>query len=560
MIKFLKINNFALAKNIEINFLDKSFNVLIGETGAGKTIILKSILFVLGEKFSKNDIRTGQDFVKVSAIFENISKKSKSILQKFGIPNTNEVLISRQADIKGKADCRINGEIVTLTMLKELGETLVSVYGQHENTLLLKVSNHLKILDSYKPEILKKYKYNLSNLIDEYKFLKANFIEFGGDKENRLRQLELLNYQINEITRLNPQPEEDIELENQINNIKNFEKISNIVYNAVDGIIGNASASEKIKDASKIIRHLVEYDEDYQKLSDKLESIYFDMVDIGDELNSKIKDQNFTQSDLERLDERLDEIKMLKKKYGSSIKEVIEFLDKAKLDKENLINTEEKIDEITKKLCELENKILCECNTLSNKRKDLAVELENKIQTELSLLGMKNTKLKVLFSKSQTFSKNGNDEIEFLFSANLGQDLKPLSKIISGGEMSRFMLALKNIISEDDNKSTLIFDEIDSGISGEIGSAIAEKIAILSKNNQIICITHLPQVCAMADNYIYVYKQVENNETTSLTNVLFGNDIILAISKLSGGDFSSQISFAHAQELKNWATNFKNHI
>ncbi|MBR4408008.1 MAG: DNA repair protein RecN [Clostridia bacterium] len=558
MIKTLKVQNFALVNNIEINF-QEGFNVLFGETGAGKSIILKSIYYLLGAKFNKSDVRSGEKFVKVSAVFD-ISKTTQDVLARFGINACDEILISRATELPSKNECRINGEMVTLEMLSEVASTLLDFYGQHENMALLKASNHISMLDDFASSELAKAKKEVSTLYAEYHAVISELSKFGGSAENRERLLDLLNYQIKEIESANIQPNEDEEIETKLYAYRNSEKVNNILESSFKKLDDNMGVLPYLKDTTKLLGGLVQFDADADGFIQRLDSCFFEIQDIADQLKLKLDANRFSERELEDLDQRLDKIKSIKKKYGKTLPEVFEFLDSACNQRDELLGAEEKIQELTKKLEGIEVNLKQKSSILTELRKKYAEQFEKKINSELSELGMKNANLKVDFNQSSTFSANGVDVVEFLFSANLGQGLKPLSKTISGGEMSRLMLVVKLITADKDAVGTLIFDEVDSGISGEIGSAMAKKIAKISSRYQVICITHLPQVCAMADAFFYVSKNAVNGKTESKIEQITSPRIEESIAKLSGGKFDTQTSIAHAKELLTWARDFKKSI
>ena len=558
MIKTLKVQNFALVNNIEINF-QEGFNVLFGETGAGKSIILKSIYYLLGAKFNKSDVRSGEKFVKVSAVFD-ISKTTQDVLARFGINACDEILISRATELPSKNECRINGEMVTLEMLSEVASTLLDFYGQHENMALLKASNHISMLDDFASSELAKAKKEVSTLYAEYHAVISELSKFGGSAENRERLLDLLNYQIKEIESANIQPNEDEEIETKLYAYRNSEKVNNTLESSLKKLDDNMGVLPYLKDTTKLLGGLVQFDADADGFIQRLDSCFFEIQDIADQLKLKLDANRFSERELEDLDQRLDKIKSIKKKYGKTLPEVFEFLDSACNQRDELLGAEEKIQELTKKLEGIEVNLKQKSSILTELRKKYAEQFEKKINSELSELGMKNANLKVDFNQSSTFSANGVDVVEFLFSANLGQGLKPLSKTISGGEMSRLMLVVKLITADKDAVGTLIFDEVDSGISGEIGSAMAKKIAKISSRYQVICITHLPQVCAMADAFFYVSKNAVNGKTESKIEQITSPRIEESIAKLSGGKFDTQTSIAHAKELLTWARDFKKSI
>lgn len=561
MIKQLKIKNFALIKNLELNFKN-GFNVLIGETGAGKSIIINALSFVLGLKANRSQIRSGQQEINVEAIFESFSEATKKVLQELGQPEDEILILNRKYDISGKTECRLNGNIITLSMLKRLAETLMDFYGQHDSQMLLKTNKHIEILDSYKPELLSETKFHLSKLMGEYKKINAEINSLGGSFENRERMLDLLEYQINEIEQVNPKIGEFEKIEARLFEIRNSEKISNALKTSYENLDGTNSALQYIKNSIKAISSITQYDQKLEDFKERLNSTMYEIQDIAESLKDELKNKAYSEFELEELDTRLDALKALKRKYGNTIQEVLTFLENSKIEQEKLKNVDEEIEKLTSMLNANKSQLKLNSLKLSELRQKIAIEIEQNIKNELAFIGMKNAEFKINFNNEnkENFSENGIDNIEFLFSANLGESLKPLTKTISGGEMSRFMLALKNIIATKDGVETLVFDEIDSGISGEIGSAIAERIALLSKNFQVICITHLPQVTAMGDNYFYVYKVLDNFSTETLVKTLNEENLYPILAKLSGNKFKTEIALAHAKELKTWANKYKKSI
>lgn len=561
MIKQLKIKNFALIKNLELNFKN-GFNVLIGETGAGKSIIINALSFVLGLKANRSQIRSGQQEINVEAIFESFSEATKKVLQELGQPEDEILILNRKYDKSGKTECRLNGNIITLSMLKRLAETLMDFYGQHDSQMLLKTNKHIEILDSYKPELLSETKFHLSKLMGEYKKINAEINSLGGSFENRERMLDLLEYQINEIEQVNPKIGEFEKIEARLFEIRNSEKISNALKTSYENLDGTNSALQYIKNSIKAISSITQYDQKLEDFKERLNSTMYEIQDIAESLKDELKNKAYSEFELEELDTRLDALKALKRKYGNTIQEVLTFLENSKIEQEKLKNVDEEIEKLTSMLNANKSQLKLNSLKLSELRQKIAIEIEQNIKNELAFIGMKNAEFKINFNNEnkENFSENGIDNIEFLFSANLGESLKPLTKTISGGEMSRFMLALKNIIATKDGVETLVFDEIDSGISGEIGSAIAERIALLSKNFQVICITHLPQVTAMGDNYFYVYKVLDNFSTETLVKTLNEENLYPILAKLSGNKFKTEIALAHAKELKTWANKYKKSI
>lgn len=564
MIQTLKIKNVALIKEISLEF-NQGFNVLLGETGAGKSIIIDALNFVLGDKPSKSMIRTGQSVMKVEASFVSYGKETLNVLNQLGIDDEGILLFSRTYNLDGKSECRVNGLQLPLNMIKQITSTLVDFYGQHENQVLLRAKNHITLLESYKPELFTEEKKLLENTLNSLKEIKLEKESLGGSFENRERMLDLLSYQISEIENAKLKPNEDIELENEMRAFSGSEKISEALNSFISYFDNSNGVISGLKAGMHNLQSVLQYSQKFSELLERLNSSMYELQDILDEVKSLTSTFVFDEVKMNEVDLRLDLIKSLKRKYGNSIEEIFKFLEKSKQELDNLENAEIKLKELSIKEEQLEKQAYDLSRTLSIKRRELSIEIEDKICKELSELGMKNSRFKVGFNEmplsyTSDITKQGFDNVEFLFSANLGEELKPLSKTISGGEMSRFMLAMKNILADKDGVGTLVFDEVDSGISGITGNAVAEKLAKLSKNFQILCITHLPQVASMADNYIFVSKNsVENSTETKIEN-LVGDRIIQQIAQLTGGLFNTETSLAHAKELKENSEKFKKKI
>lgn len=565
MINSLTIKNFALIKDLNLD-LEKGFNVLVGETGAGKSIILSAIQFALGSKIDKSIIRTGESNVKVTISLSNIKPSTIEILNDYGIEFSEELIISRSLSIEGKNDCRVNGEIINLTMLRSIAETLIDSYYQNEAVQILNVKNHIKMLDSYDSVNIDNMKSEISVIRNDLKQIDEKIKLLGGSSENREREIDILKYQIKEIEEINVTKNEDVEIQSKIKILNNAEKINYAIDNAIS-MLSNSQQSclSLIKESYNELNRISNLDDSFNAILERLNAVRYEIEDIYQTIDDYKSNVYYDESLLLQLDARLDKIKDLKRKYGSSVEEIENFCSLSKEKLKYLENADEEYEKLDNEKLKLLKKLYDICIKLSNHRKQIAKEIEYKISEELVSLGMKNTQFIISFKPIGDFSNqfscsiDGADDIEFMFSANLGQNIRSISKAISGGEMSRFMLALKNILVDKDGVDTLILDEVDSGISGEIGGKVAEKIASISKNKQIICITHLSQVTAMADNYIYVYKSIENNSTQTNIKNLYDNEIIEYIARLSNPNISDN-ALKNASELKSWANKYKNSI
>ena len=557
MLRLLKIKNFALIYDQTIEFSD-GFNVIIGSTGAGKSLIIDAISFVLGDKSNRLNIRTGEDKLTVQAVFDCSDKRVVEFLEDNDIDVDDNLIISRSLNTDGKSDARINGTIVSVGTIKNLSSLLIDIYAQNENIDLLSSKNHLSIIDLYAGSLVIDLKNSIQSKLEELKNIESKIDELGLNDELRARKLELLDYQIKDIENAGLVAGEDDELKTRIERLANSEKIFESVKQS-NGFLSNIY--ELLSQVEQQITFASKYDDNLTGLLERIKSDRIDLSDILDEL-SEYSDNPFDENELDRLYARQDLINALKKKYGATIDDVLEYLAKAKEDYDNLLFGEEKLHKLQSQKQETRKELYDLCVKLSSIRKETSKEIEKNVSDELSVLGFKNFLFKVSFGdipllEDAMFTANGIDNVEFLFSANAGEGLKSLAKTISGGEMSRFMLAIKNAFNKFNNSATLIFDEVDTGVSGEIGQRVAERLSNLSRTSQIICITHLAQVAAMADKYIFVSKTVDNGKTYSNVKYLNDDEAIKYIAEISGAE-PTGVAIQFASELKSKAEQYKN--
>lgn len=541
MLEKLNIKNVALIKSLEINF-QSGFNVILGETGAGKSIIIDSLNFALGSKADKTLIRAGEETMAVSALFVDVSNNVKSILCGFGLDEADEVLLSRSYSQSGKGEARINGEIVAISMLKQIGEALVDSYGQNESIALLKQKNHLEILDLYKPKDEIQVKEEIQNLIDKLNELNLKIKKLGGDEASRERQIDLLSFQTNEIENANLQENEDEILEEKLKKLSNSEKIMEAISSAFELLENENGAIATLKQSLNNLRSVERYDDKIEILSQKLDESIINIDELCEEIYSLSNDYDFNENELNQMIERRDVLDSLKRKYGGSLENVLKYLSDASEELEMLKNSKDILNSLENEKKKLLEVAAEKFNELGKIRRAHALEIEQKLSTALAELGILKAQFKVNFfplvrsiEEVETFSLNCMEDVEFLFSANLGEELKPLAKTISGGEMNRFMLAFKNIIADINGPATLIFDEIDSGISGKVAAQVAEKIAKLSKTYQVLCISHLPQVASMGDCFFFVSKANDGERTQTSIKMLSNEEIAFQIALLTYG-------------------------
>ena len=536
MISTLHIKNIGIIDEITIDF-SKGFNILTGETGAGKTLIIGALGIVAGGRFSKEMIRKGENysFVEVSIYLPNH-------------PNAvdGNIIISREIFDNGRNTCKINGRLVTVTELKEFMNNIINIHGQNDNQNLLNKENHIKYLDKFLGKEFLKRKSEYIELYNKYVDINKQLKENYGDEKEKQRKLDLLYYQVNEIKNANLKVDEDEELEEKRNLIVNAEKISKSLREADMQI--NENALNSIGVAIRNLEKIEDINVKYQKTLSSLKSNYYDLQEIGIDLNHYNSDTSFEESERDEIESRIDEINDLKRKYGNTIEEILNYQKEIEEEIEKIENSEEKNKELKKELEILTDELEKSAKVLHTSREENAVELETKINKELSDLEMPNAKFKVDIQNTH-FNKDGMDDIEFMITTNKGEDFKPLIKTASGGEMSRIMLAIKTVLSDVDEVPILIFDEIDTGISGKAGNAVGEKLKTIAKKHQVIIVTHLASIAAKGDSNYYIYKEVEGNTTKTKVKNLNEQEVIEEIARISSG-IVSEISLKHAMELR----------
>ena len=565
MIRSIELKNIALIESAVIDFTD-GLNVLSGETGSGKSVIIDSINFVLGAKADKTMIRFGEDQCSVSAVFDiSDSPRVKEMLIEMDVEISDELIITRKFSVDSKNSIRVNGQPFTVGMLRDITSHLVDVHGQSEHYSLLKQSEQLKVLDKYVGEAINHLKDKISDCVTSLKAIDKSLSGFGGSESERAIRADILKFQIEEIESAELSSDEEEELISKRKLIQSAEKLSSSFSGAISALSGDDCAIDLVNKSLHDINQISSLDDKYFAISERLKSVSVELNDISATLEDYSSECSFDEADADKIENRLDKIKSIKKKYGIDIESVLSFLQNAKEEYSRLINFDEEYSKLIaekKKYIDQLNKLYFE---LSDLRRKNAVKLCENVEKQLAELGMKGAKFSIDFDdlkevSDSPYSENGADEIEFMFSANLGEPLKPMSKIISGGEMSRFMLALKVIIADYQDIKTYIFDEIDTGISGNIARIVAEKFADISLSVQVIAISHLPQICAMSDNSLLISKNEENGKT--FTNVLKLNETqkISEVIRLIGGDVGSDAAQKHAEEMIEKANLFKKHL
>lgn len=564
MLSNISIKNIALIDFIDVNFSD-GLNVLTGETGAGKSIIIDSLSFVLGKRADKSLIRYGEDTASVTAVFDNIGENTINLLHEYDIEeSSNELIIKRTMTLDGKNTCSVNGQRVTLATLKEVANTLADIYGQHENVTVLNSSNHLNIIDKYGEKRLSLVLNTQESLYKEYKDICSKLSKYGSLKDVN-KNIDILEYQINEIENADIKENEEDELINlrhKLNNSQTIISSLNESYNLLNGD-NDQNILSLINYSISQLSKVSNYDEKINDIVERLDSSKTELKDIASTIEDIAESSEFNIQEYEQCEQRLALIRSIKRKYGNSVSEINEFLSEIKEQYEFLSEGEEKVKQYEEDKTLLLTKLYDNSKKISVTRQEIAKELSDNILKELKELGMSSCQLYAKFNDTPSLedftpSQNGYDEVEFMFSANAGQPAKELSKVISGGELSRFMLAMKKIIANLDGISTMVFDEIDTGISGKIAQIVAQKMADISRDKQVLAITHMPQLASMADYHYLIEKNTEKGKTH--TNLLFLNKSAREeeIARLIGGNDYSNFALPHAKEMIEYAENYKN--
>ncbi|HHW56679.1 MAG TPA: DNA repair protein RecN [Clostridia bacterium] len=566
MLLALSIQNVALIEKAEIQF-EEGFNVLTGETGAGKSIVIDSVLLLLGSRASKDIIRSGEDKAVVEGVFFVDSNKEKiaDLLQETGLnlEEDDTLIINREITTSGRSYCRINGRMVPLSFLNKIGTFLVDILGQHEHQFLLDNTKHLSILDNFGDQEFKTLKGNFKRLLEQYKNIEKQISSFFKDEKEKNEAIDFLRYQIEEIEKANLSIEEEIQLLEKRNLLINFEKLFNAINSAYKLLYEGDEGFSILDNLHIVIKNLeaaLSVDEKLKPLKDKVENIGYELEDCALQVRDYLNSLDFDQRSLEEIEIRLDQINSLKRKYGPTIQHILEFKENKKKELEDILNFEERQKELEAKRQKLWKDIVDIGDKLHLERGEIARFIENKINDILKELNMSNAYFKINIEKMSEPTETGFDKAEFLISTNIGEPLKPLSKIASGGELSRIMLALKTILASADGISTLIFDEVDTGISGKTAQLVAEKMAYLSKRHQLICVTHLPQIASMADTHFVISKITKNDRTYIKIEKLDYQGKIKELARIMGGSNVTQTTLEHSKELLEMASQFKSKI
>lgn len=554
MLSNLKISNVAVIEKAEIAF-ENGLNILTGETGAGKSIVIDSLNAVLGERTSKELVRDGADNAKVSAFFEDIPQKAKDILDELEIEPEDDgsLLVSRTIAADGRSSCRVNGQPVTVSMLKTLGRELITICGQHDSQHLLQKESHLGYVDCLAgtADDIEEYRKIYHSLLSKLKEL-AGINQNETDKQQRL---EFLQYQINELQNADITPGEKDELLLQKKKILNREKMATSLY-AAKTIIGGDDNSQGLVDMlyslTDVLALAGEYNKAFEAYLSSCENFRYEIEDCLSAVSDELSQLDENDIDINSVEQRLDLLYRLSRKYGETEEDMLAYLEKITKEYDGIQTSDERALELEQEISLLKEELYDKAKQISEKRKEYAAKFEVDVMSELSYLDMKGVTFCVSFEETK-MHENGIDDVEFLISANAGQAPKPLSKIASGGELSRVMLAIRCVLSDLENSDTMIFDEIDTGVSGRAAHKIAYKLRQVSKGKQILCVTHLAQIAAGADNHLLVEKNSQDGKTYTAVRKLVDDERIREIARIIGGDVVTKTTMMSACELIDFA-------
>lgn len=512
MLSHLHIENIAVIENADLE-LDKGFNVLTGETGAGKSILIDSINLVLGERVSRDIIRTGSKSAHVSALFCDISEQAAAKLSELGYDYDGELLIQRDIFADGRGNCRISGRPATVSIVRLIGRMLVNIHGQHDNQALFSPEKHVYYLDKFAgaEQLFEEY----SKAYKKVRSIEAELKSILTDEAEKERRIDLLKYQIDEIESASLQPGEEEELNSRKLRIANAEKIASAIghaYAALNGEDESQGAQELLSNADNELEGIAEVMPEIGELAQRIKSLAYEAEDCADELRGYLSEEDYDPNEIETIEERLDTIFRIKHKYGGSIEEIFDFLEKSKQELEKIETSDERAVHLRAELKKAKSELSAAAEALSQKRHTASKSLSSRIKNELQFLEMPQVEFVVDFKKCEP-APHGTESVEFLISANPGSPARPIAKIASGGEISRIMLAIKTVLADGDDINTLIFDEIDTGVSGRSAQKIGNKLKQVSLSHQVICVTHLAQIASQADRHILIEKQIKNGNT-----------------------------------------------
>ena len=546
MLSLLHIENIAVIECADISF-DRGFNVLTGETGAGKSIVIDAISAILGQRAYRDMIRTGTSKASVRAVFTDVPKLDW--IEENGVEYDPETIIQREIYLDGKNVCRVNGSIVTVSILSKLGIQLINIHGQHDSASLFNEDNHLQFLDDFarNDNLRNSYRENYEAVAK----LRREIDRMSMDEGEKLRRMETLKYQIEEIEKAQLEAGEDEELESRRKLLQNSEKIASGLNDAVENLYGGDDidgAATLLSIAERALARVAKYSDDIASLHEKVADMMYQVQDVAEIAREVRDDLAYSADELEQIEARLDIIHKLRRKYGTTCTDILEYLEKAKKELDEIEFADDHMERLKKKLVQVEKLAWDAARKLRENRKEASQILSARILTELAQLDMPKVQFACQFTELD-LTAGGADAVAFYMSANIGEALKPMSKVASGGELARIMLAMKNVLAEQDRVNTLIFDEVDTGVSGRAAQKVAEKLKSVARTKQVLCVTHLPQLAAMGDTHLLIAKGERNGRTYTTVTPLDVEGRKRELARIIGGANITETTLKSAEEM-----------
>ena len=546
MLSLLHIENIAVIESADISF-DQGFNILTGETGAGKSIVIDAISAILGERAYRDMIRTGAARASVRAVFTDVPEFAW--FAENGVEYDPETIIQREIYLDGKNVCRVNGTLVTVSILRKLGIQLINIHGQHDSASLFDENNHLQFLDDFavNGDIRQQY----AAAYETVAKLRREIDSLTMDESEKLRRMETLRFQIEEISKAELEAGEDDALESRRKLLQNAEKLASGMNDAVETVYGGEDtdgAAVLLAQAERSLARIAKYDDSIAALHDKIADLMYQVQDAAEELKDARDDLAYSSDELEQIESRLDVIHRLRRKYGASCVDILDYLERAKQELDEIEFSDDHLERLKGKLSKAEKAAWSAAVELRENRMKTAVELSSRILTELAQLDMPRVQFKCEFTELD-LTPNGADAVAFYMSANAGEALKPLSKVASGGELARIMLAMKNVLAEQDQIATLIFDEVDTGVSGRAAQKVAEKLRSVARNKQVLCVTHLPQLAALANTHLLIAKAERDGRTYTTVTPLDIEGRKRELARIIGGTNITETTLKSAEEM-----------
>ena len=545
MLSLLHIENIAVIESADISF-DSGFNVLTGETGAGKSIVIDAISAILGERAYRDMIRTGTNKASVRAVFTDVPELNW--FSDNGVEYDPETVIQREIHLDGKNVCRVNGSLVSVSILRKLGIQLINIHGQHDSASLFDEDNHLTFLDAFGDNALLRAEY--TEKYEAVAKLRREIDRMTMDEGEKLRRMETLKYQIAEIEKADLEPREDDRLEERRKILQNAEKLSNGMETAVECLYGGESdgAAGLLAQAEYALARLSKFSDTFSELHDRVADLMYQVQDVAEEVRDARDDLSYSAEELDQIESRLDVIHRLRRKYGVTCEDILAYLDKAKKELDDIEFADDHLERLKKNLKKAEKTAWEAAKQLRKNRQETAEYMSERILTELAQLDMPRVQFKCAFTETD-LTPNGADAVAFYMSANAGEALKPMSKVASGGELARIMLAMKNVLAEKDQVNTLIFDEVDTGVSGRAAQKVAEKLRSVALHKQVLCVTHLPQLAALANTHLLIAKSERDGRTYTTVTPLDIEGRKRELARIIGGTSITETTLKSAEEM-----------